>query len=68
MTLHNNLSGVNDTNDSSGITSSSSSSSSSDSRNTVTHQDLKDAMVELKQQALQLEQASTSSKDFESGS
>ncbi len=51
--------GANDTNDSN--------SNSSSDRNAVTLQDLKLAMEDLKQQALQLEQASTSSKDFESG-
>eukprot|EP00953_Heterococcus_sp_UTEX-ZZ885_P037151 19106-Heterococcus_DN1.PRE.1 len=65
-------SGANDSNDNSNIAgtngdSSSSSSDNSDNRNAVTLQDLKLAMVDLKQQALQLEQASTSSKDFESG-
>jgi hypothetical protein len=68
MTLYIVFSGANDTNDYSSITGTNGdSSSSSDNRNAVTLQDLKLAMVDLKQQALQLEQASTSSKDFESG-
>jgi hypothetical protein len=72
MTLDIVLTGANDSNDNSNIAgtngdSSSSSSDNNDNRNAVTLQDLKLAMVDLKQQALQLEQASTSSKDFESG-
>jgi hypothetical protein len=72
MTLYTVLSGANDSNDNTGIAgtngdSSSSSSDNSSSNYAVTLQDLKLAIVDLKQQALQLEQASTSSKDFESG-